>query len=52
MSPGKIIDIINDHISIDKNKIKDIGIYEEFSFLNMPFAEAEDLLSEIRKRAR
>ena len=52
MNPGKIIEIIADHITIDKNKIRDIWIYEDFSFLNMPFAEAEELLFEIKKRSR
>ena len=52
MTPGKIIEIVTGMIKIDSNKIKNIWIYDSFSFLNMPFADAENLLYEIKKMSK
>lgn len=52
INPRNIIKLINELIRIDSHKIKDIAIFDEFSFLNMPFLEAEQLLKEIKKTTR
>lgn len=52
MNPRKIIKIIKDLIKIDPYKIENITVMDEFSFLNMPFLEAEQLLNEIKKTTK
>jgi hypothetical protein len=52
MDARKIIKLIKDLIKIDPYKIEDITVMDEFSFLNMPFLEAEQLLNEIKKTTK
>ena len=42
---GKLIDIINNKCNIDGRKIQDIQIFDKFSFISLPFNEAEKVLA-------
>ncbi len=49
MTPKKLIRFINEQVRIDSYKIKDILIQEDFSFINVPFKEAEKILDYFKK---
>ena len=44
MTPKGISTLIRDKIRIPDNKLDDIGVYDEFSFVSVPFADAEPIL--------
>lgn len=46
-----LVDLVVKESAIDKNKIRGVEVYENFSFMNVPFAEAEIIL-DIFKQAR
>ncbi|MFP4557094.1 MAG: DEAD/DEAH box helicase [Bacteroidales bacterium] len=50
MSPKKISSFIRDKVNMPDNKIDDIGVYDEFSFVSVPFADAEKILSVFSKK--
>jgi ATP-dependent RNA helicase DeaD len=50
MSPKKISSFIRNEVSIPDNKIDDIGVYDEFSFVTVPFKDAEIILSAFSKK--
>ena len=52
ITPKKLVEFIVKESSIDKNKIKGVEVYENFSFMSVPFAEAEvilDIFKKVRK---
>ncbi len=50
MTPKKISSLIRNEVNIPDNKIDDIGVYDEFSFVTVPFNDAERILSVFSKR--
>ena len=52
MNPKKISSFIREKVSIPDNKIDDIGVYDEFSFVSVPFADAEKILSAFSKKSQ
>ena len=44
ITPIKLIHLVNEKIRIDSYKIKDIQIKDAYSFLTVPFKEAEEIL--------
>ncbi|HCY01260.1 MAG TPA: RNA helicase, partial [Bacteroidales bacterium] len=52
MNPRKISSFIRTKVKISDNKIDDIGVYEEFSFVTVPFADAETILDAFSKKGR
>ncbi|MDX9846180.1 MAG: DEAD/DEAH box helicase [Tenuifilaceae bacterium] len=50
MNPKKISSLIRDKVRVPDNKIDDIGVYDEFSFVSVPFADAEAILSAFTSR--
>ena len=52
LTPKKLIDFIKDKCSIRSDKIKQIQILDKFSFVTLPFQEAEVLLSHFKKRKK
>jgi ATP-dependent RNA helicase DeaD len=52
LTPIKLISFIQDKCGIRKEKIKQIQILDKFSFVTLPFNEAEILLSHFRKRKK
>jgi len=42
---GKLVDIIKNKCNIDGRKIQDIQIFDRFSFVSLPFNEAEKVLA-------
>lgn len=45
----KLVDLVVKEAGIDKNKIKGIEVYENFSFMNVSFMEAELILDVFKK---
>ncbi len=52
LTPVKLISFIQNKCGIKKEKIKQIQILDKFSFVTLPFNEAEVLLSNFRKRKK
>ena len=52
LTPKKLIDIIKNKCNISSEKINQIQILEKFSFVNLPFNEAEILLEHFKKNKR
>ncbi|MBC8384454.1 MAG: DEAD/DEAH box helicase [Candidatus Cloacimonetes bacterium] len=48
----KLADIIKKETMIDSRLIRDIKVYDNFSFANVPFAEAEEIIEAFRKMGR
>lgn len=51
MTPKKIVDLVVKESKVSSSKIKNVEVYESFSFMNVPFIEAERIL-EIFKKSR
>ena len=52
ITPKKLVEFIVKESNIDSSKIKGVEVYENFSFMNVPFAEAEviiDIFKKVRK---
>ncbi|MBU1122708.1 MAG: DEAD/DEAH box helicase [Candidatus Omnitrophica bacterium] len=49
LTPRKLIDFIKEKCNISNDKIKDIKILDKFSFVTLPFHEAEVLLSQFKR---
>jgi ATP-dependent RNA helicase DeaD len=52
LTPKKLIDIIKEKCNISSEKINQIQILEKFSFVNLPFNEAEILLEYFKKHKK
>ena len=52
ITPKKLIGIIKSEVNIDERKIRDIQILENFSFLNVPFKEAEIILDAFKRKKK
>ncbi|UCD34322.1 MAG: DEAD/DEAH box helicase [Nitrospiraceae bacterium] len=52
LTPQKLIGFIKEKCSIRSEKIKQIQILDRFSFVTLPFHEAEILLSQFKKRKK
>lgn len=52
LTRGKLVDFIKDKCSITDEKIRDIQILDKFSFVTLPFHDAEILLTYFIKRKR
>jgi len=52
LTPKKLIDIIKEKCKIESDKINQIQILEKFSFVNLPFNEAEILLEYFKKNKK
>lgn len=52
MNPPKISSFIRTKVKISDNEIDDIGVYDEFSFVTVPFAHAETILDAFSKKGR
>jgi ATP-dependent RNA helicase DeaD len=52
LTPKKLIDIIKNKCNISSEKINQIQILEKFSFVNLPFNEAEILLEHFKKNKK
>ena len=50
MNPKKISSFIREQVRVPDNKIDDIGVYDEFSFVTVPFADAEEILAVFSKK--
>ncbi len=44
MGPKSLLEFIEKEAKVDKNVIKDFSILDDFSFINVPFTEAETIL--------
>lgn len=52
MTPKKIVNYIKDESGVSDRLIKDVKVFENFSFLTVPFEEAEIILEVFRKKKR
>lgn len=50
ITPGKLIDIIKEEVHIDSRRIKEIRIFDKFSFITVPFEDAELILDAFRNK--
>lgn len=50
MTPRKITEFIRKEVQIPENKIDDIAVFNEFSFITVPFDDAEKILAAFGKR--
>ncbi len=52
INPRKLVDFIVKESNVDSSKLKGVEVYENFSFMSVPFAEAEvilDIFKKVRK---
>lgn len=49
MDPRSLIDLIKQAVKIDAYKIRDVHIFDKFSFITVPFEEAEAILRAFKK---
>jgi ATP-dependent RNA helicase DeaD len=49
MTPHKLVNFIRERANIQAHKIQDVRIFENFSFVTVPFEEAEIILSIFKK---
>ncbi|MDP8233719.1 MAG: DEAD/DEAH box helicase [Candidatus Saelkia tenebricola] len=49
MNPKKLVDMIKQIANVEPHKIKDVCIFEKFSFITVPFGEAEIILRAFKK---
>ena len=52
MTKRKLADLIKKEAGINFRLIRDIKVYDNFSFANVPFAEAEEIIKVFRKMGR
>jgi ATP-dependent RNA helicase DeaD len=52
MNPRNISEFIREKVQIPDNKIDDIGVYDDFSFVSVPFADAEKILNAFSKKSQ
>lgn len=50
MTPKKLADFIKQQAKVYREKIKDIQIFDKFSFITVPFEEAEIILNIFKKK--
>lgn len=52
MTPKKLVTFIKQQTEVHSEKIKDIQIFDKFSFITVPFEEAELILNSFKKKKR
>lgn len=50
MDPRKLVDMIKQIAQVDSRKIRDVRIFDRFSFITVPFEEAEIILRAFKKQ--
>lgn len=48
-NPQKLVDFIREKTNVDNRKIQDVRIFENFSFITVPFEEAEIIIQTFKK---
>ncbi len=52
INPRKLIDLITSRVSIKTKQIKDIQIMDSFSFINVPFEKAEEIVHMFQEKGQ
>lgn len=52
MNPKALVDFLSREANIDAKQIRDVQVFDKFSFINVPFLEAEQLLAVFEKNKR
>lgn len=52
MTPKKIVDLVVKKTQINPAKIKGVEVYENFSFMSVPFVEAETIVETFKKERK
>jgi ATP-dependent RNA helicase DeaD len=50
MNPKKLVDFIEKETKVKPKKIQDVKIFDNFSFINVPFREAEIILDVFKRK--
>lgn len=50
MNPRKLVDMIKEISKVQPNKIQNVAIFDKFSFITVPFKEAEVILNAFKKK--
>lgn len=50
LTPNKMIALLHEHSGVNTALIRDVQIYDEFSFITVPFAEAEVILNAFKQK--
>ncbi|MCD4820178.1 MAG: DEAD/DEAH box helicase [Candidatus Cloacimonetes bacterium] len=52
MSARKLVDMIKDKAMVESRNINDVQVYDNFSFANLPFEDAEEVIRVFRNKGR
>jgi len=52
MTTQKLLDFISKRANVPKSKLRDVQVYEKFSFVNVPFEEAEVILASFKRNGK
>lgn len=52
MTPWKLVDFIKNETKIDGKDIEDVGVFDMFSFITVPFEEAEIILETFKRKTK
>ncbi len=52
MNPKKLVNLIQNEAMVEARLIRDVQIYDNFSFANVPFSEAEQIIRTFRKKGK
>ncbi|MDQ3072589.1 MAG: DEAD/DEAH box helicase, partial [Bacteroidota bacterium] len=52
MSPKKIVDFIQRETNVKTSLIQDVGVFDQFSFITVPFKEGELILDKFKKKSK
>lgn len=52
MTPSKLLDVLHNKANVAGRKVKDIKIMDKFSFITVPFREAEFIMKALNKNTR
>jgi len=50
MNPSKLIDLIMSRVSVNPKQIRDIMVMDNFSFINVPFEKAEEIVVSFKQK--
>ena len=52
MTPKKLVELVNRKTRIDERKLKNVEVYDNFSFMSVPFREAEEIIEAFKQDKR
>ena len=52
MNAKKLVDLITSRVSVKPKQLKDIQVMDRFSFINVPFDKAEEIVVSFKEKGR